>query len=1259
MLLKKTNGNWKMLFGALLLCVAFISPAFADDYEQAWLALQNNDRKTAKELFLKATKDPKRSVDAFVALIYLENFNNKSKEASPYFLEAFDKAEDAFPYLFALWFNEAALGDYGKKTKEQLKLMDKILNDPKANGSIKAALRYGKGMHYLVSNEFSSALKEWNMMGQINKWQFVGGFDNISGSGFDKNYPPIDKPEPKASFISANNAPIAWFTPAVINNDSWIFPKAFIKERDAVIFAQSFVNAPQDMEVIISAGFQGNIKVWVNDRLVISESEELLTELDMFKSVGKLKKGNNRILVQLGYDDSKSPNFIVRLVDKSFNPIPNLTYSDSYQPYPQDKGDYDPNAKIEHFAEVYFANKIKAEPNNLINYVLLCETYLRSKKVYEAQKVIDQAIKQAPENLLLRFELIQCYLKVNNRTDLLKEVENIKEKDPECIFALVLNLDQLMNEEKYEEAEALLEKRAKLYGENEDVLNSRIKLAINQNKIEDAVKLIEKGYSKYPDNSDFVNMWSNVQKKVFKNNQAGIRVNENYVKENFDVGFLRGLADDYIEQGMNNKGVKILESLEETFPYDPEYANSLLQYYYGTKNTTKALAYGKKQLALAPYHSPYWENLGLLYEQQGDKAEAIKAYKQGLVYNPNDFDLRRKIRMLENKEDLLKHLPNTNVYELLKASKTADKEGVYDWYYVVDEKAKIVYPEGIYEDYYTIAVKIVNEKGIDYWKEVSIPYNYYTQRLVVEKAEVVKKNGSKVKAEDNSNELIFTNLEIGDGVFIKYKLESYARGRLSKSFWDKFIFTSFVPVEKAQYTLLVANNIQFEQKLLNFENQPTIKEIGDFKLYNWGLTNQEALKDEDLMPPAGDVGKVLLISSLKDWQEIANWYSDVSSLQAKPDFEVKKLYQELFPTGQKFSEEEKARKIYDYIIKNIRYSSVSFRQSAHVPQKASKTLTTRLGDCKDLSTLYSTLAREAGLKANLVLLDTKDNGKQDLVLPSPDFNHCIVKVQVNNKPYYLELTDANLPFASLPPADIEALALEIPYNADIAKSSLISLTSPSKVPDQIKRTTKVSVDKNDLVLDVKTVRKGYLTSSTRYTYASLNKEKQMEQLKKSISNDYKNPITMLDANYTDLDKLADSLLYNYSYRVKNEIIEIGDMKTFKVPYADIFVRVDNFSEETRNFPINYWRYENTEEYLEDLTIQLAAGKQFVEVPKDLTADFNGIKYQLTFKKVSPTTVRVIRRVQIAIKDIAPEDYQKFKDFINTVVSAEAKYLAFK
>ncbi len=1241
----------------VLLLALFSGNIFADTYDDAWKAFNKNDRKTAKELFLQSAKKGERAAESYMSLLLLDYFDGKEDE-SPYFDKFFSASETPYPYVYALWFNKALTGGYGKKTKSQKKFLEKILQDTKANGTIKAAARYGLAIHYLSINDLENAQKYWNELGGINRWQFVGPFDNIMGSGFDKEYPPVTQAESGVKFTSADNSEVEWFAPSHLGYDPWVFPGYYVKGRDMFSYSQTFVNFNDNTEGFICTGFRGNVKIWLNDKLVISESEELSSELDVLKAKVSFKKGYNRILVHNGHSKGYS-NFIVRLTDENFNPLTNYTTTSSYQPYfKENEVSYDASKTLALDFEVFFENKIKNEPENLLNYYMLCEVYLRNKKVTQAQNIIAKAVEKAPNNTLVLHKQLVCYNEAKNRTDLVTLMEQIRENDPDCLFSLEVYMEQLIGEEKYEEAEKLLKKRIELYGKDVQTVLKEINLDINQQKIENALAKIGEAFYAYPDNKDVMRLTHNIQKDVYKNSKEATAVFYGYVDRNFDTEILYELAALYFEQGENEKGLKIYEKVEKFYPNDGDVFDKLAQYYYGKKQTDKALDYVRKQLKLAPYHSDYWSSLGALYEQKNDKTKSIEAYKKALYYDPNSYSIRKKLTLLENKQDISKLIPNTNVYEAIKNSKSDDKEKEHDWYYIIDEKAKVVYPEGTSEEFYTLAVKVLTDKGIEQWKESSIPY-HYSQRLLIEKVEVVKKNGSKTAAERNGNEVVFSNLEKGDAVYFKYKLENYRRGKLAKEFWDKYAFNSYVPADLVRYTLIVANNLTFEHKFLNSDLKPNVKKESDYTTFTWELQNETAIKNVEHNPPLSDIGKVLHFSSVKNWQEIADWYSDLSSPQAKADFEVKKVFQQIFPEGKSFTKEEKARMIYDYVVKNINYSSVSFRQSAYVPQKASKTIHTKLGDCKDVSTLYAVLAREAGLETSLVLINTRDNGLKDLTLPTTDFNHCIVKVKTDKNTYYLELTDANTSFASLPATDKMASILEIPFNKKAVNENLTQLITESRVSNEIRRKKEVKIEKNDLLAHCKTVKKGVTAAGTRYYYGSLSKEKQIEELKKTISGDFKNPVSVEDANFTLLDKMLDTVVYDYTYRVKNEVIEIGEMKTFKVPYSDVFVRIDHFTEDKRDFPVNFWRYENNDYVEEILTVNIPKGSNFVEIPKNAILAFGNIQYSLSFEKISPESLKISRKISIKQDEILPQDYEKFREFVNSVTTAESKYVAFK
>lgn len=1245
-----------------LLCL-LSNLVIANDYEDAWDALHRNDRKAAIESLKKAIKNPATSVDAYITYIYLCTFEGKENEPQEFIRHVYDQLKDPNPYLFSMWFSQAVLGEYGKKTSNQQLLLKKILDDPQCNGSLKAAAYYVNFWNYQASNELMRARKETAKMGAVGpNWQLVGPFENLSGSGFNKEFGPLRHPEAEAKFKSAASADISWFSPASMCLDGWIFPYAHIRYNTAMLYAQTFVESPSDMKVLLNAGCNGAIRIWVNDEEIVAEKKEYVTELDYYKNYAQLKKGFNRILVQLAYTSNSSPNFIVRLTDNNFNPVEGLTFSNAYHSYPRHNNTQPAGASIKHFAEAFFENRIKQDPGNLINYLLLSKTYLRNDRSAKARALIESKLKDFPDNALLRLELILCYIKEGNRTLLLQETERMKEKDPECILAFRLNIQELMDNEKYSEAADEINKYVSVFGDDadEDLLNTKVKLYGIQNKMEELIKLIENTYKKDPENPTAAELMFNVKMKVYKDTKGAFEILEKYLKNNFNYQLIKTIAGEYEKQGMPDKELQWRKYLADNFSYDGDLVTDISKFYFDQKNYSKASEYGRKALTLAPYVANYWENLGIELKQQGAYKEATDAYRKAIYYDPNKYKAREQLRELENKPSLWKAFPETDVYELIRNAKKNIED--YDYEYLLDEKFAIVYPEGASEEYYTLVIQIINQKGIDSWKETSVSYNSNSSYLIIEKAETVKKNGTKTPAEQNDNQLVFTGLEAGDALVLKYKIQNFPQGRLAKEYWNKFIFNAFVPEKISRFCLLVANNIKFNYNTLNTNLEPKTSKFDDFTLYTWQIDSSDAYKRESYMPAFGDVAASVSVSTIPSWKEIAEWYSDLSAQKTEDDFEVRRVFNELFPKGTTgMSQKKIAKTIYNYIEDNIRYSSVAFRQSAYVPQKPSVTINSALGDCKDLSTLFVSLAQLADIKANLVLVNTRDNGQKAMTLPSVEFNHCIVKTSLDGIPYFIELTDNDLPFGSLPSNLFEATSLVIPSTAGVINNNIKieEINTVNRTREILKRKTSVVIDGSDIKIKAHVVKTGALTSSPRNQFAKLSEQKMIEEMEKNISGRYKNPVKVTAVTFTGLNEKIDSLTYNCEYTIHNEVSELGDIRMVKIPFEDVVATVDNFSPTDRKFPVEYWRYEDVDVYETTIEIQAPSGTHFIELPKDEKFTFPGGTYTLQYIKKSPVKLTVVRSASLKRINIQPSEYSAMKDFLNKIVKAESKYIAFK
>jgi predicted Zn-dependent protease len=1244
---------------ALLSLFSFV--AFAGDYDKGWDALNRNDKPHAIEYFRKALKsDPARKSNAMAALILLEAYEMNSAGFLDRYPNPLDVFTDINPYVYALWFNDAVLGDYGVKTGKQLANLERVLNEPRFHGSLKAAANYFKGFHYFSGQMMDSAALAFPKIGALESWQFVGAFDNISGSGFNKEYGPVKDPSAGKGFTSYNNTTIDWFKPLLITQQGWVFVGSLFPANTAVGYAQTFVNADADKDAILCLGGRGSLKVWVNDKLLIAEEEERATELDQYNVRCHLNKGYNRILVQIGFTNDEIPNFIVRLADEKYETLKGINITSDVQSYQPNKATDAPKL-LPHFAEAYFKEQIAKYPQDPMYPILLSKVYTRNKERDKAKAAMYGLYKKYPDNALVLYQYMDCMSYQYDRTALAELTEKIKQMDPENYQVMQNNEDQLEKEKKYSEALDMINQMDAKNGPRVWSVAKRLYLNAYLQRVDSMVYLLKEAYAKYPENPQFAAAMSQYHEQMLKDPVEGLKVLEKYLTKYYEYDMMKALAEAYFQQNEPVKGVATLKRIIASAPYDINTYTPLVSHFFARQEYDSAIHYLEIEHKISPYQHQPLGDIASCYLQMGDKKKALEYYKRALQLYAGGYTYREKIRELESKPDVFSYFPQQDYYAEINKNLKARKDTSKSYYYIFNEKKVVLYAEGASEQVNNIAVYINNKDGLERWKEVSIPYNSIYQDMTIVKAEVIKASGAKVPAETYDNEVVYTRLEPGDVVYLNYKVSNYGIGRLGREYWDKFYFSTFSPTLMARYSILVADQLPMYYELTNSQGvKPVESKHENFRLYTWEMRNVPAFKDEGYSPNVNDIGQVLHVSTVKSWDFIAEWYSDITRIQSKEDFDVNAAYKEVFPNGVAgLNDNEKAQHIYNYIEQHISYSSVSFRQGAYVPQRASKTLNTRLGDCKDLSTLFVSFARKAGMEANLVLVSTRGNGQQGMRLPSMEFNHCIVQYKDGNDYRSLELTDNHLPFNAMPQSLVGAQMLNIPY--EYKSGEAIRLFEPQGHFDVTKsRKSRIVVDNTDLHINTILTANGEVASGLRSSYSDKAQDELKQDLQESVSGQFRNPVTLEKFSFSNLDNLKDTVIMDATYTVKNDVISVGDLNMVKPPLLDIVATADIFNNEPRQYPFEYWRYENVDHYNTEVEIELPAGKAFDQVPGNVQASFGDMKYELTYVKTAPNKLLIKRIFQTNIRDnIQPDAFPKMKDFFNLIVAAEQKYVSFK
>lgn len=1227
--------------------------------EKAWEAFENKDRVAARKYLEEARKDAASEVDATMALILLNELEAQTGNLD-LTKSIFDKWKNPSAYLYSIWFQEAVVAGYSKKDKAHEAFIKEILKSDQVNQSIKGGANYILGFHHNMSNDFKEAYKVWDQVNTLKDWQFVGPFDNSSGSGFDKNYKPISEPAPSAKFVSKTNSDVHWYTPAYPQLDPWMSTIFHFPSTEAIVYAQTFVNSPEEQEVILAVGHTGNIKVWINDQLAVEEEEELRTEMDIHKRIVRLTKGENRVLVQLGFTSKSGyPNFGVRFLDKNDQMIQNITHNSTYKSYNKATA-ASLGEEIPHFASTYFEEKVKKEPKNILNYILLGKVYARSSHYNDAIEILQKGIAIAPNNILLQYDLMLAYKEMDDRTKLLKQLEYVRTLDEDIPFFAAYDFGVNMDNEDYVKAEENLENLYKYLGEDhEDCMFYQIKILNAKEAYQKMILLVDKAYKKYPTNTDFLMMKFNLEKNRSASSLQGAQVLERYLKNNYNFRIRQQLIQEYTQLGNRSKVEKLyLEDLKNS-PEESRCINNLSNFYYRAENYKKSLKYIEMGLKNVPFYSGYWSDKAYVLEAMGKEKEAIEAFKKAIHFNPNSFQARENVRRLEGKKTILSYFEKENAEALIKAAIKEENTTDDSFSYIFEESNYVIFPEGASIQHAQVAIKILNESGIEEWKEANIGSGR-NQTLNVIQAEVIKKNGQKVKAERNYGQMVFPSLEVGDAIYIEYTMENYTGGKLSKEFWKTYVFNNFVPTQSATYRLLTPKDYPINIKTIHIDKEAKKSELDEFICYEWSFENLEKCKDESYMPNLSEVGMSLHLSTVDSWETIADWYSDLALPRAKEDYNLNQVYNSIFEGKDFKSKAEKAKAIYDYIGDNIRYSSLSFRQSNFVPQKPMVTISTQLGDCKDVSTLYHTLAKKAGLETHLVLVNTRDNGEKTMQLPSIDFNHCIIKIELDEGTLFQELTDSKLPFGAVPKTIANAQALVIPNSAeDTAGKELIHIPNAKIVANKIKRNIDIKIIDSEMSIHTNVTAGGRAASDYRHYFSGMPKEQTRKTVQKVLGSYFENNLKLDDYKFEKMEARNVDFVMEADFVVEDEAISIGGFNAVKIPFFEKLASLNAFADEEREHPFIYWAYENNDLYETEITLTLPEGAKEVEIPENASFKNDFVDYKLTIEKVNNQTIKLVRSMKIDTQNIPASSYDAFRDMVKKVLKAEDFYIAYK
>ncbi len=369
--------------------------------------------------------------------------------------------------------------------------------------------------------------------------------------------------------------------------------------------------------------------------------------------------------------------------------------------------------------------------------------------------------------------------------------------------------------------------------------------------------------------------------------------------------------------------------------------------------------------------------------------------------------------------------PVTAIPDSLKTNANAVKR--YD-----EIRIEILSPEKakVYTHY---ATTILNEAGNDYadynsYYDKFTSINYISGTLYDADGKAVK----HMKTKDMKDESTYDGYSLmGDlrkkkfdfysrdyPYTVEYEEEDDKNGIFSLDYWMPQE-NQYIAVEYSKLTVITPQSLPFRYKQLNYPGDPVITQAGDKKVYTWEIKNVSAKVKEPFAPSWKELVTSVSVAptdfkiggysgNMNNWGNFGMFIN--SLLQGRdqlPDALRQKIH-ELTDTIK--NPEEKVNTLYRFLQENTRYISVQLGIGGWQPFDANYVYNNKYGDCKALSNFMVSMLKEAGIKADYVLISAGPNVNGLVAdFPSNQFNHATVCVPLGKDSMWLECTDQTMP----------------------------------------------------------------------------------------------------------------------------------------------------------------------------------------------------------------------------------------------------------
>lgn len=577
---------------------------------------------------------------------------------------------------------------------------------------------------------------------------------------------------------------------------------------------------------------------------------------------------------------------------------------------------------------------------------------------------------------------------------------------------------------------------------------------------------------------------------------------------------------------------------------------------------------------------------------------------------------------------------------------------------------------------HTVRIKIFNNKAFDY-ATVQIPLQKSfsgkdQEKLIDAKAMSVNPDrsvgrlNSKDIYQENINERFniakFTVPNVKEGAVIDYTYITSSPFFYNFNRWE---FQGNIPKIYSEYQTTVPGNYKYNIKLTGsldlFKNDSNIikdcfyfRGLGsaDCVVSTYAMKDIPAFKEEDYM-----TSKYNYLSAIdyelevfkgfdgtvqrytKTWENADDEIrhkEEIGRQARKESFFKDKIDQNIATVENPL---EKAKKLY-YALQNQLFWNGKNNIFNDVDIK--RAYESKSGSVAELNLVLLNALNALGFDAKFMLISTRDQGFATKLYPViSDFNYLVVKVEIDGKPYLLDISDKNLPFGMLPFKALNSYGRVM----DFKNGSYWHDFSPKNDSHKTIQAEINLEEDGKATIKLRTISTGYYTLEKR----NLLKGKSEDALLDIANSGFEKSGLYTVNRYTVKNIEDPEKPIIEDYEIKSNVA-LGPHLILLNPYLIEPTSTNPFTLDERNYEVNFG-YPFTYKY--NIVVNTPSTFEIKEIPQNTALKFDNNSAVLTLVgSKNPNRATLNLRLEVNQPVFAAEDYSFLKKMFAELVTIQ-------